>query len=213
MLMEYEEMLRRERIPKRNYKSDTNKVFLVGEILQEFELFEEIENIQFFKSQINIQRFMSMNVDSIPIMVTKELLQKYSNKKFTGRKVEIVGEIRSYDKDVEGHIELNVYIYVDEINLENDGKMSNISYLDGYICKEPFFKITSETHRKATILLVANNREDGSDYIPCIVWGKAALWARHLEVGEHINLLGIVQSTSWDEKTVYQISVRKISLT
>ena len=69
-------------------------------------------------------------------------------------------------------------------------------------------------------MLVAINRPyNKSDYIPSIVWGRNAKFARNLKVGDRIQMWGRIQSRAYekkiDESTVvkkvaYEVSVSKI---
>ena len=74
--------------------------------------------------------------------------------------------------------------------------------------------------REITDLLVAINRPyNKSDYIPSIVWGRNAKFAKNLNVGDRIQMWGRVQSRVYDKKleegnsvkkTAYEVSVSKI---
>ena len=71
------------------------------------------------------------------------------------------------------------------------------------------------------ILIAVNRAYNKSDYLPCIVWGRNARFARDLEVGQKVNLVGRIQSREYQKKlndfdtitkTAYEISVNKISV-
>lgn len=61
-----------------------------------------------------------------------------------------------------------------------------------------------------------------SDYIPCICWGRNARYASGFEVGEHVQLLGRIQSreyvkrisdTETEKRVAYEVSVSKLEKT
>ena len=64
------------------------------------------------------------------------------------------------------------------------------------------------------------NRPYGkSDYIPCICWGRNARYASAFEVGEHVQIIGRIQSRTYikklsdtltEERTAYEVSVSKL---
>lgn len=74
--------------------------------------------------------------------------------------------------------------------------------------------------REIADLLLAVNRPYGkSDYIPCICWGRNARYASGFEVGEHVQILGRIQSRDYVKKisetetqtrTAYEVSVSKL---
>ena len=73
-------------------------------------------------------------------------------------------------------------------------------FLDGYVCKEPIYRKTP-LGREITDLLVAINRPyNKSDYIPSIVWGRNAKFAKSLKVGDRIQMWGRVQSREYEKK-------------
>ena len=69
-------------------------------------------------------------------------------------------------------------------------------------------------------LLVAINRPyNKSDYIPSIVWGRNAKFAKSLKVGDRIQMWGRVQSREYEKKhedgesikkVAYEVSISKI---
>jgi len=91
--------------------------------------------------------------------------------------------------------------------------------LDGYICKNPVYRQTP-LGREITDLLMAINRPyNKSDYIPAIVWGRNAKFAKSLNIGDRIQLWGRVQSREYEKKldngevlkkVAYEVSISKI---
>lgn len=92
-------------------------------------------------------------------------------------------------------------MFVREIkSIDEENKDPNSIFLDGYVCKEPVYRKTP-LGREITDLLVAINRPyNKSDYIPSIVWGRNAKFAKNLKVGDRIQLWGRVQSREYEKK-------------
>ena len=121
-------------------------------------------------------------------------------------------------EDDKTHLILNVYA-VDIEELDDNHKYMNRITLDGYICKAPTYRETPYG-RQISDFLVASNRQYGkSDYIPCIVWGRNAVYASGLPVGTHLKITGRIQSRKYikryldgaeEERTAYEVSVSKI---
>ena len=151
--------------------------------------------------------------------ISERLLQEIDFEK--EKLVSVVGQLRSYNKNIDNKNKLVLTVFVREIKpIEGiDTKDPNSIFLDGYICKSPIYRKTP-LGREITDLLVAINRPyNKSDYIPSIVWGRNAKFAKNLEVGDRIQMWGRVQSRVYDKKleggtsvkkTAYEVSVSKI---
>ena len=199
-------------------KDDTNIVNLKGELEDELEFSHEIFGEKFYSTKIKINR-LSNSYDILPMTISERLLQDidFENEKL----VSVVGQLRSYNKNIDNKNKLVLTVFVREINAisEIDTKDPNSIFLDGYICKLPIYRKTP-LGREITDLLVAINRPyNKSDYIPSIVWGRNAKFAKNLNVGDRIQMWGRVQSRVYDKKledgtsvkrTAYEVSVSKI---
>ena len=102
---------------------------------------------------------------------------------------------------------------------EVENSKTNQIFLDGYICKAPVYRKTPLGREIADILLAVNRPYGKSDYIPCICWGRNARYASGFEVGEHVQILGRIQSRDYVKKisetetqtrTAYEVSVSKL---
>lgn len=198
-------------------KDDTNVVNLRGEIGDELELSHEIFGEKFFNTHIKINR-LSDSYDILPMTVSERLLQEidYKNNKM----VSVTGQLRSYNKNINSKNRLVLTVFVREIKIcEEENKDPNSIFLDGYICKSPVYRKTP-LGREITDLLVAINRPyNKSDYIPSIVWGRNAKYAKNLKVGDRIQIWGRVQSREYEKKfeegdtlkkVAYEVSISKI---
>ncbi|MEG0856803.1 MAG: single-stranded DNA-binding protein [Terrisporobacter sp.] len=199
-------------------KDDTNVVNLKGELEDELEFSHEIFGEKFYSTKIRIHR-LSNSYDVLPMTISERLLEEidFENEKL----VSVVGQLRSYNKNVDNRNKLVLTVFVREIKPveEIDTKDPNSIFLDGYICKIPIYRKTP-LGREITDLLVAINRPyNKSDYIPSIIWGRNAKFAKTLQVGDRIQMWGRVQSRTYDKRTdtgnavkkvAYEVSVSKI---
>ena len=198
-------------------KGDTNIVNLCGELEDNLEFSHEIFGEKFYNTKIKINRLSDCS-DILPMTISERLIQEldFENNKH----VNVIGQLRSYNKNVGEKNKLILTVCVREIKpIDEENKDPNSIYLDGYICKRPTYRKTP-LGREITDLLVAINRPyNKSDYIPSIVWGRNAKFARNLKVGDRIQMWGRIQSRPYekkiDENTVvkkvaYEVSVSKI---
>lgn len=200
-----------------NLKEDTNIVNLRGELGEELTLSHEIFGEKFYSARIKIHR-LSDTYDVLPITVSERLLQEVNLSE--NNLVDVSGQLRSYNKNIDNRNKLVLTVFAREIKtVEEEAKDPNSIFLDGYICKDPIYRKTP-LGREITDLLVAINRPyNKSDYIPSIVWGRNAKFAKNLEVGDRVQMWGRVQSRDYEKKfeggssekrVAYEVSISKI---
>ena len=68
-------------------------------------------------------------------------------------------------------------------------------------------------------MLAVNRMYNKSDYIPCIAWGRNAIYSSTLEIGDKIALQGRLQSRQYKKKredgevevrTAYEVSILQL---
>ena len=195
----------------------TNKVTLTGTVIGQPAYSHTVFGEKFHIVQLSVPR-LSGNNDVLPISLSEHLL---SNLVADGNKITVVGQLRSYNKLVETHSKLLLTVFVQEVLSCDDTINPNTMELDGYICKAPVYRTTPFNREICDVLLAVNRPYNKSDYIPCIIWGRTARFASTLTVGEHIHIVGRVQSREYqkkladgsiDTRTTYEVSVTKLNL-
>lgn len=198
---------------------ENNQVSILGEIVSGFEYSHEVYGEGFYMVEVSVNR-LSNFVDYIPVMVSERLIDVQEN--YTGQKVYITGQFRSFNRHEERKNRLVLSVFARELEFvdEEEGEnASNQIFLDGYICKDAIYRKTP-LGREIADLLVAVNRSYGkSDYIPCICWGRNARFASGFEVGSHVQIWGRIQSREYvkklneeevEQRVAYEVSVSKI---
>lgn len=195
--------------------TQNNQIILKGRMASGFEFSHENHEEKFFRFIMETER-ISGTKDYLPILVSERLID--SETTYENNPICVVGQVRSYnlaDGDKK-HLILNVFALDLYISEEQDD--TNELYLDGYICKNPTFRLTP-SGRQISDLLIAVNRVCGkSDYIPCVTWGRDANLASRLDVGTRIAFVGRLQSREYqkvidgvpESRTTYEISVGRI---
>lgn len=201
---------------------ENNQVTIMGKVATEFSFSHEVFGEGFYMVEVEVKR-LSNSEDLIPLMISERLIDVTQD--YTGEYIMVHGQFRSYNRHEEQKNRLVLSVFVREISFmeeEPDGTKTNSIWLDGYICKEPIYRKTPLGREIADLLLAVNRPYGKSDYIPCICWGRNARYASGFEVGEHVQLLGRIQSreyvkrisdTETEKRVAYEVSVSKLEKT
>ena len=201
---------------------ENNQVTIMGKVATEFSFSHEVFGEGFYMVEVEVKR-LSNSEDRIPLMISERLIDVTQD--YTGEYIMVHGQFRSYNRHEEQKNRLVLSVFVREISFmeeEPDGTKTNSIWLDGYICKEPIYRKTPLGREIADLLLAVTRPYGKSDYIPCICWGRNARYASGFEVGEHVQLLGRIQSreyvkrisdTETEKRVAYEVSVSKLEKT
>ncbi len=198
---------------------ENNQVTIMGEVATPFTFSHEVFGEGFYMVSVNVRR-LSNSMDRIPLMISERLIDV--SRDYTGEFIMASGQFRSYNRHEEHKNRLGLSLFVREVAFieeELDGAKTNQIFLDGYICKLPVYRKTPLGREIADLLLAVNRPYGKSDYIPCICWGRNARFAASFEVGEHVQVIGRIQSreyikklseTEAEKRTAYEVSVSKL---
>lgn len=204
-----------------NEKVITNNVVeLYGKIISVPEFSHELYGEKFYNVMISVKR-LSGSEDEIMCQISERLIDIDILKEDVY--LHIGGQFRSFNKVIDDtHRKLILSVFCRSIEiLDNIDDITNTNTikLQGFICKDPTYRKTP-LGREITDLLVAVNRPYGkSDYIPCITWGRNAIFASKLEVSSNIEIIGRIQSREYtkvdnegnsSKNIAYEVSVNKI---
>ena len=198
---------------------ENNKVSVIGTIVSDFTFSHAVFGEGFYLLDLSVSR-LSEQADVIPLMISERLIDV--TRDYRGCTIEAIGQFRSYNRHEGSKNRLVLSVFVREVRFMEeftDYTKTNQIFLDGYICKEPIYRMTP-LGREIADLLVAVNRPYGkSDYIPCIAWGRNARYASGFAVGTRILIWGRVQSreytkrlseTECEKRVAYEVSVSKL---
>lgn len=196
---------------------EDNEARIVGYVDNYLTYSHEVHTERFYHFSIRAQR-LSDNEDVIVVTVSEKLLSEIQIE--PGNKVEVIGQFRSYNNYTGSGIRLILTLFAREIRAASpEEELDNEVYLNGFICKPVVYRVTPFGREIADILLAVNRAYNKSDYIPCIVWGRNARFARNLTVGQNIRLWGRMQSREYQKKlseeetvtkTAYEVSVSRL---
>ena len=201
---------------------ENNRVCIIGEVVSEFTFSHEVFGEGFYIANVSVNRLSDM-VDIIPLMISERLIDV--TKDYRGMKIEVSGQFRSYNRHegVKNKLVLSIFVrelrFIEDEDIPEEQSKSNQIFLDGYVCKPPIYRKTPLGREIADILVAVNRPYGKSDYIPCIAWGRNARFASGFEVGEHVQILGRIQSreyikklteTETQKRIAYEVSVSKL---
>lgn len=199
-------------------QKQNNKVYLTGKVSSRLRFSHELYGEGFYDFTLEVPR-LSGQTDLLPITISERLLGQ--NDLTEGSGVGIIGQFRSYNKISEEKSRLMLTVFVREfVPYDPDCETPNCIEINGYVCKPPVYRTTPFDRKICDILLAVNRGYNKSDYIPCIAWGRNALYVKNAPVGCNLQITGRVQSRiynkrspdgSVEERTAYELSINKLA--
>jgi primosomal replication protein N len=198
---------------------ETNSALLIGVVMTPPVISHKSYGETFFSFYIGVDRKSGYR-DILQVIISERLIWNLELKPYDT--VEIVGQIRTYNEEVDGRNKLNVVVFAREFNLLDDYEKiehENKINLEGFICKKPIGRVSPLGREICDIMLAVNRMYNKSDYIPCIAWGRNAGYASNLAVGTKISIAGRIQSREYKkrdaegnvtEKVAYEVSILKL---
>ena len=193
-----------------------NRVYLYGQVVNQPTAGDEFYGSEYCNLQLSVRRLSNI-VDTIPLTIHKDLIADHNIT--AGSNIAVLGEFRSYNKLDNGRSRLMLSVFVTEITDAIDETNPNQIELTGYICKMPIYRTTPFNREIADLLIACNRSNNKSDYLPAIAWGRNARFAKGLNVGEQVDIIGRIQSRDYQKRlesgqtetrTAYEISISQI---
>lgn len=200
-----------------NYELMNNNVTTIsGQVIEEPKYSHQMYGEGFYESILAVPR-LSEQVDNIPFTISERLLT--DNRVGVGNNITISGQLRSYNKIIDGKSKLLLTLFVRDILDEEEGRNPNTIDIVGYICKPPIYRMTPFKREICDILLAVNRAYNKSDYLPCIAWGRNARFIKDIAVGQKVYINGRIQSREYQKqfengetvtRTAYEVSINRI---
>lgn len=202
-------------------KVENNKVELTGVFVSEFRFDHETHGRKFYQADILVER-LSGKTDVISVEISSNMLDM--RKKYEGNIVSVSGQLRTsniFDGE-KRRLKLKVFARSIQIIDAEDSECDltkNVITLDGYVCKEPYYRKTTFGRYITDLCIAVNRSYQKSDYIPCIAWWENALEAADYTVGTHVKIEGRIQSreymkklseTETENRVAYEVSINTL---
>ena len=197
-----------------NAQHQCNQVTVVGIMESDFAFSHDFSGEKFYTATLAVER-MSGTKDYLPITVSEKLID--SKCTYVGHPVCVIGQFRSYNQKDGTHKHLILNIFAQDFYITAAQDMNDIS-LQGYLCKIPTYRVTPKGRQIADLMLAIPRPNGKSDYIPCVLWGRDAVFASQLIVGTQVSIDGRIQSREYTKmvhdvphiKTAFEVSISKI---
>ena len=176
-------------------ENPNNRIIAVGRLDGELELSHEVMNEPFYTGTLLVKR-LSGTVDRLPVTIPGKLMGLLPEE---NSQIMATGQVRSYNKVVDGSGRLMVTLFAQSIVPSPDNDTLNRVSLTGALCKPPIYRSTPFGREICDMMLAVNRAFGKSDYIPCIAWGRNAQYASRFAVGDRVRLTGRLQSREYQK--------------
>ena len=176
-------------------ENPNNRIIAVGRLDGELELSHEVMNEPFYTGTLMVRR-LSGAVDRLPVTIPGTLMGLLPEEDC---QLMMTGQVRSYNKVVDGARRLMVTLFVQSVAPSPDNDTLNRVTLTGALCKPPIYRSTPFGREICDMMLAVNRAFGKSDYIPCIAWGRNAQYASRFGVGDRVRLTGRLQSREYQK--------------
>ena len=177
-------------------ENPNNRIVAAGRLEEGLELSHEVMNEPFYTGTLLVKR-LSGAVDRLPVTIPGKLLAVSELDR--ERMLLVSGQVRSYNKVVEGSGRLMVTLFAQNmVETQENDTMNRVS-LTGVLCKPPIYRSTPFGREICDMMLAVNRAFGKSDYIPCIAWGRNAQYASRFHVGDKVRITGRLQSREYQK--------------
>ncbi|MCD8150563.1 MAG: single-stranded DNA-binding protein [Clostridiales bacterium] len=186
----------------------TNEVKVDGIVYTAPRFSHAVLGEKFYTFDLAVRRKSGV-MDYIPVTVSDRAFDIDSIE--AGTSLAVLGSFRSYNKHTQNGSRLLLSVFASELSTPAEQADENKILLQGTVCKVPQHRTTPLGREIADLFLAVNRSYGKSDYIPCIVWGRNAIYAGKIPVGTKFNCRGRIQSRVYKkdnrEHTVYEVSL------
>ena len=192
-----------------------NSIEITGTIKGSPQYDHELFGEKFYRCTVSVVRLSGV-YDTLQVMIPGRLLDVLPPLA-VGKNVYVRGQLRSYNKIVEGDNRNVVVLFASLITYsESAGTLNNVE-LRGCVAAAPIYRTTPFGREICEVLLAIGRGYGKSSYIHCVVWGRNARYASRFTPGTELELFGRLQSRDYDKvmangevvtRTVYEVSAQ-----
>lgn len=199
-------------IHKMSTHPKANDIKLVGYITSSkeeiFTFNHEVNGEKFYSFTLEVER-QSGTKDYLPIIASEKLIDRQQT--YENTPICIIGQFRSYNQIDGDSRHLVLYVFAQNLfTTDDDDNDMNDVCINGFLCKKPTLRTTPLGRQIADLLIAVPRLYGKSDYIPCVAWGRNAVYAARFDIGSSVNLTGRLQSREY-QKCINDIPTTKIA--
>ncbi|MGI6238112.1 MAG: single-stranded DNA-binding protein [Christensenellales bacterium] len=177
-------------------ENPNNRIVAVGRLEGALSLSHEVMNEPFFTGTLLVKR-LSGTLDKLPLTIPGKLMA--GTRLDDGRLMMVQGQVRSYNKVIDGAGRLMVTLFAQGIHETAENDTLNKVSLSGALCRPPVYRSTPFGREICDMMLAVNRAFGKSDYVPCIAWGRNAQYASRFRIGDKVRLTGRLQSREYQK--------------
>ena len=133
--------------------------------------------------------------------------------------VTVYGQLRGYTRQDADKRRLILMVLVRKVT-PGLAEENNVIALLGTLVREASYRKTPLGREIADLMLRVPRPYAGTDYIPCVVWGRCARFCTHLQKGAKLQVIGRMQSREYtkliggvaDKRTAYELSIGRLTV-
>ena len=151
-----------------------NRIALTGALDTLPEYSHTNHDRNFYRLTLCVER-LSGAVDLLPVLAAEDVLNEADL--FRGERIAITGQVRSFNNRAPEGRRLIISVYADTLTTTDQPAQNDVS-LTGSVCKPPIYRRTPLGREICDVMLAVPRPYRRTDYIPCILWGKAGTTSR-----------------------------------
>ena len=189
-----------------------NAAQLCGEIVSPPVFSHESHGVRLYQCRIAVPRLSGV-LDTVVLLAPEAL---------TGRmqgRVHVRGQLRGYTRQDADKRRLRLMVLVRAVDDESPQE-NNLIELTGELAREVYYRKPPLGREIADLMLKVPRPYTGTDYIPCVVWGRCARFCSHLSKGARLKVAGRMQSREYvklteegeEKHTAYELSIGRLTV-
>ena len=189
-----------------------NSAVLHGSILTPPVFSHSVKNVNLYQCHIGIKRLSGVE-DTVVLIFPESIMPRMQGE------VTVRGQLRGYTRQDKEKRRLLLMVLVRTVESTVPEENNRIE-LTGELVREAYYRTTPLGREIADLMLKVPRPYTGTDYIPCVVWGRCARFCSHLKKGAHLQVVGRMQSREYikltehgeEKRTAYELSIGRLTV-
>lgn len=189
-----------------------NAASLTGRIVSPPLFSHESHGVNLYQCRIAVPRLSGVE-DTLVLLAAEPLIERLHGQ------VTVRGQLHGYTRQDGDRRRLMLMILVRALSAETLEE-NNVIELTGEMVRDVYYRKTPLGREIADLMLKIPRPYSGTDYIPCVVWGRCARFCSHLNIGAKLSVTGRMQSREYtkltdhgeERRVAYELSIGKLTV-